>query len=425
MPVFEYTATDTEGKPVRGTLMSSTLASAAEDLARQGLQVQHLGTPAALHDPIPSGFQSSAGVDRSGYPERSGEEDITAQRSYVMTDIVGPLVNKVPLSQLLFFFRQLGTMLSAGVGMVQTLDTLAGQTKDPRLRSVVNELREHALAGRPMSVGMQRYPEMFNPLMLSLTRVGEQSGMMDKVATQIAEYLEREIELRNLLRRVTIYPKLVLAASIIIVLGTNAIIASLGKKGGLDSILTRPETWVVLAPLIIFLFLFTRVGLHNPRAKYTWDNLILMLPGFGTVVRQLSMAKFGRAFGVLYSGGVPVPRSVELAADACGNEFIRARVYPAGRALEEGVGITYAFERTGVFTPIVLDMTRTGETTGNLDFMLDKVSEFYEGEAQTRAVQFGHAFGVLVLLVVAIYVGYTVITFYSGYFGGIQSAANG
>lgn len=422
MPVFEFTATNTEGQPIRGTLMSTSIVSAAEDLAKQGLQVQHVGLAAGAGDPIPAEFRRTEGPRTESARPQDAPRDITSQRSYVMTDIVGPLIYRVPLSQLLFFFRQLSTMLHAGVAMVQSLDTLSNQTRDPRLKAVVQELREHALAGRPISTGLQRYPEIFTPLMLSMIRVGEEGGMMDKSCQQIADYIEREIELRNLVRRVTIYPKLVIAASIIIVLGTNAIIASLGKSGGLDSILTRPMTWVFLGPLIVALFLFFRVGLKNPRIKYTWDELILALPLFGTTIRQLCMAKFGRAFGTMYAAGVGVPSAVKLAADACGNEYLRGRIYPASEALKEGVGITQAFRDTGAFSPIILDMANTGETTGNLDFMLTKVAEYYEDEAQTKSTQFGYAIGVLALLLVAIYVGYTVITFYTGHFSGISDA---
>lgn len=422
MPVFEYTATNPQGEAIRGTLFSQSLAAAAEDLARQGYQVQHVGVASSAGDPVPAEFPPAPNAGTESPRPAETPRDITSQRPYIMTDIVGPLVMKVPLSQLLFFFRQLATMLHAGVGMVQSLDTLSNQTHDLRLKNVVRELREHALAGRPISVGMQRYPEIFSPLMLSMIRVGEEGGSMDRSLQQIADYVEHEIEIRNLVRRVTIYPKLVIAASIIIVLGTNAIIASLGKQGGLDSLLTRPTTWLFLGPLIVGLFLFFRVGLANPRIKHTYDEFLLALPGFGKTVRQLCMAKFGRAFGTLYAGGVAVPRAVELAADACGNEYLRSRMYPAAGRLKEGVGITHAFRETGAFSPIVLDMAHTGETTGNLDFMLNKVAEYYEDEGKTRSVQFGYALGVLALLAVAVYVGYTVITFYAGHFSGLSEA---
>ena len=421
MPIFEYRAKNEQGEAVTGTLHSASLGAAADDLARRGFEVEHVGVAGGHDDPIPRDF----GVKEQPVAQEApgGPDPITQQRTYLQTHVVGALIGRVSLTHLLFFFRQLATLINAGVSIVQSMDTLAGQTRDPKLKSVVMELSQHVRDGRPMSAGMQRYPEVFTPLMLSLIRAGEEGGMLEGSVRQIAEYLEREIELRNLLRRVTIYPKLVVGASILIVLATNAIIASVGKTGGLSSPLTQASTWVILAPLIVGIYLFVRLGLPNPRIRYNYDQFILALPGLGTTVRQLSMAKFGRAFGALYAGGVPIPRATELAADACGNEYLRSRIHQGVRSLKEGQSITETFRRTGAFSPIVLDMTHTGETTGSLDQMLHKMAEFYEQEAKTRSIQFGYALGLLALIVVGAYVAYVVISFYTGYFSGLGSAA--
>lgn len=423
MPIFEYQAEDASGKVVNGTLLSPSLAAAATDLQAQGLHVLQLGSSAGVGDPIPRSarteFPSTASV---AAPPPQTEAPPTEARSKVMTDIVGPMVNKVALSHLLFFFRQLATMLKAGVGLIQSLDTLAGQTADPRLRGVIRELKGHAEAGRPISTGLQRYPEMFSPMIISMVRVGERGGFLEKSCRQISEYLDREIEIRNIVRRVTIYPKLVIGASILIILATNTIISSLGKSGGVSSILTQAATWFVLIPIFIGIFLFTRIGLQNPRIRYQWDEIMLSIPLLGKAVRQLAMAKFGRSFGTLYAGGVSVSEAIQLAADACGNEYMRARIRPVARGMEEGGSMTEAFRATGVLSPIVLDMMQTGETTGSIDEMLLKVAEFYEDEARVRSIQLATALGVVCLLIVGVYVAYTVISFYIGYFSGVGKA---
>jgi len=137
------------------------------------------------------------------------------------------------------------------------------------------------------------------------------------------------------------------------------------------------------------------------------------------------MAKFGRAFGTLYRAGVPMQQALKLSADASGNEALRARMYTAYRGLEEGQGVHETFSQTNAFSPIVLDMVHTGEQTGNLDHMLNKVAEYYEDEAATRSVKTGQMTGVIIGLLVAIYIGYIVISFYQGHYGGIGAAANG
>lgn len=426
MPTFEYQATSADGQPVSGMVFGASLDQAVQDLARRGIQISSIGIASNPNDPLAGRGPAASAAPREGgqseyvydSPPVEPEERrdaITTERHYVATSVVGPLVGKVALSHLLFFFRQLSTMLQAGVPIVQCLDTLARQAKDFRLAKVVREMREHVQAGRPISAGMQRYPEVFSPLMMSLVRAGEESGNLDQLLGQVADYLEREIELRNLVRRVTIYPKILLVFSVLIVLGTNAIIASLGKEGGLSSPLTTPSTWIWLGPLVIGIFLFLRVGLANPRVKYNWDLFILCIPFMGGTIRQLTMAKFGRAFGALYKGGIAPPRAIQLAADACGNEYLRARMYPAVEKLKSGAGITETLRETHAFSPIVLDMTQTGETTGNLDHMLTKLAEFYEDEGKTRSEQMGWIFGAVVLLGVSVYIGYIVVSFWTSF----------
>jgi type II secretory pathway component PulF len=422
MPVFEYRAVDNEGKPVTGTVFGASLNAVADDLAQRGLTVERLGLASIPGDPVPRDFAGDAQeVARKGVetlPPPVTDEPTYAPRPAIITDVLGPIA-PVSLSALLFFFRQLSTMLSAGVNMVQSLDTLSTQTADPRLRAAIREFREHALAGRPITAGMQRYPEMFSPVMISLTRVGEEMGTLDKSLKLIAHYIEREIELRNLYRRLLLWPKIVVASSIFIILGANSIIAFLGKPGGISSPLTTLSTWVVLGPLIVLAFLFFRIGVRQPAIRSAYDQFLQSLPYLGTTLSQIAMAKFGRAFGALHGGGVPIAKSVQLAADSCGNEFLRAKMYPAARDIENGTGVADAFSRTGAFSPIVLDMTRTGETTGNLDLMLTKLAEYYEDDARVRSTQTAYIVFIVVYLAVAIYVAYVVISFYAGYFGGM------
>lgn len=406
MPIFEYSATNVEGSTVRGTLHGADLQSAAEALKRQGLEVHELSATEIQMEQQP--FQAPP----------------TEARPAFATDFAGPLVGGAPLEALHFFFRQLGTMLKAGITPVQALDTLSRQTKSGKLKQVILEMRDHVRAGRPLSAGMARYPEVFSPLVLSLMKVAEEGGFVDEQASQISEYLQRDMELRNLIRRETFYPKAVIIASIVIILATNFIIRSLMVSGqGLSSPLTTLTVWMWLCPLIIGFFLFMKLVFPRPDFQTFWHRFTMALPWIGPMIHGFAMAKFGRALGSLYKGGVPVGRAVTLAAQATGSEKIRRDVEPAGPMIEDGHGITDSLASTGAFSPIVLDMTRTGEMTGNLDQMLTKMAEFYEDEGQTRAKQAGTIWGVICFLAVALYVGYVVISFYTGYFGGIMSNA--
>jgi type II secretory pathway component PulF len=136
------------------------------------------------------------------------------------------------------------------------------------------------------------------------------------------------------------------------------------------------------------------------------------------------MAKFGRALGALMKGGVSVPRALKLAADSCGNEYIRSMIYPAATKIEDGSGIADTLRGTQVFTPLVLDMLSTGEASGSVDDMLNKVSDYYESEAAVRAQLMGRVTGVVALIVVGIYVGFVVISFFLGAAAQITNEVN-
>ena len=466
MPTFQYQALRTDGEAVSGFVFGTSLDTAMGDLLKRGLNVQSIGVAANVADPLANqpayraeavaseeqdlssqtqtspdyivdgrgtkidgsvSATNSVAEGLEGYSGHSGREQgpPTGQRNYVATSVIGPLANKVSLTILAFFFNQLGTMLKAGVPMVQSLDTLAGQTRDPRFQHVVREMVGHVEAGRPMSAGMQRYPEIFTPVMLSIVRTGEEGGFLDESLFTVAKYTEDEIELRNLYKRVTIYPKILIVASIVIIVGANAVIGMVapGAKG-LSSPLTDIKVWFVLTPILIGLFLFFRVGLANYGVKYTWDMFVSYIPVIGKTVRQMAMAKFGRAFGALYQAGVPLPKIVKLSADSCGNENLRAQLYPASKVLEGGAGITETLKSTGALSPIVIDMLSTGERTGNLDHMLNKMSDYYQDEAKTRSVQLGQFTGVAVLLFAAIYIGYIIITFYQNYGSQVTNQIN-
>lgn len=415
MPVFEYSGLDATGQAVKGFAHGETLDLVARQLGSQGIQVQQLG--------LAQGFDPVEEVTRQPETPRvqTGAPPLEA-RSAFETRVVGQLANLVPLASLQFFFSQLGTLLDAGINPADALETLSRQTNSPRLAGIIRETKDHVIAGRPMSAGFQRYPEVFTPLMMSMVRVGEEGGFIAEQCKMLSEYIRRDIELRNMIKRETAQPKVTVVASIGIILATNLIIQAVAPGG-----VRLPVPWLIWALTAMVLvggYFFTKLALPQPQIRRSFDDFVLKLPGIGGMVHGFAMAKFGRAFGALYKGGVALPRALELAADSCGNESVRARVYPAAQGLKEGVGVTETLSSTGAFSPLVLDMTRTGETTGNMDEMLLKVAEFYEEEGALKAQMAAKIIGVVCLLMVAVYVCFVLLTGYSAIFGGMMSAGS-
>lgn len=412
MPIFEYQAIDSQGKAVRGTLQSPDLNVATQRLAAKGLKLQQIGFAQSVGDPL-----------ANATPQKSIVTPIRpmtlAPRSALDSGFFGRIVGKVQLSDIAIFFRQLGAMLRAGVNPAECFDTLRTQTTSGKLATVLDEMKFNAEMGKPMSQIMERYPDVFTPLMIGLIRAGEKGGFLEKACADAAQYTEQEVELRNMLRRETFFPKLTLFGGLLVLGVANLIISSIGRGGQIDAPLNRLSTWYWLGPLIIGLFLFFRVVVPMPKFRVKWDGFLLRIPWLGGAVHRFAMAKFGRVFGAGYRGGMLIHESLRMAADSCGNEYIRAQLYTASSRLENGDTISNSLAATGVLSPVVAKMLSTGEGTGQLDDMLNKMADFYEDEAKTSSRMMAMVFGFAVLLGVGIYIGYVVISFWSGYFGSL------
>ena len=399
MPLFRYVAQSAEGREVRGTVQANTRLEAIDAVRKQGYWLLEL-----YAEPEPT------------TPLRAAHQGVWQ-----------PLFGGVPLKTLAVFFRQLATMLAAGVPIYQALDTLGNQRGgNARLRRVLHDIRNSILAGERLADAFDKHPAVFSPIIRAMIRVGETSGTLENILRQIATYLESELELRRLISRVTFYPKLVLFFAILIPGLIPALITIVGAQGGAPVGATLAGiawTYAKILGVVFVVWAMFRLAMQAQGFRYAWGLLTVSLPWLGFTVRQLALARFARALSALYGAGLPLSQAIRYAADATGNEYLRSRIQPAGDKLEAGRSITETFASTGVFPAMVMDMVATGESTGELGFMMDKVAEYYEEEGKLRSHQAGHVLGVVVYLGVAIYVAIILIQFYAGYFRSIFNAA--
>lgn len=399
MPTFRYVAQAPDGREVRGTVQANTRLEASDAVRKQGYWLIEL-----YAEPEPR------------TPTRAAHQAVWQ-----------PLFGGVPLKALAVFFRQFAAMLAAGVPIYQALDTLSNQrTSNARLRRTLASIRDSILAGERLADAFDKHPAVFSPIIRAMIRVGEMGGALEQVLRQIATYLENELELRRLISRVTFYPKLVLFFAIVIPNLIPALITLVGGQGGAPVgavLLGITMTFAKILLVIFAIWALFRLAMQAQGFRYAWGLFTVSLPWIGFTVRQLALARFARALSALYGAGLPLSQAVRYAAEATGNEYLRSRIEPAGAKLEAGYSITDTFASTGVFPPMVMDMVATGENTGELGFMMDKVAEYYEEEGKLRAHQAGHVLGVVVYLAVAIYVAIIVIQFYAGYFRAIFGAA--
>jgi type IV pilus assembly protein PilC len=396
---FEYVALDRAGQRQSGQVLADDEAAARLSLSSGGYLVEVL-------------------TEKADAPPLPAEAEVDEAR--------GRSVN-LGVQQL--FFSQLASLVKSGVPLVQALNTLANSQRGG-FRDIVFEMASAVQAGNPISDVIEAKPREFSPLVLALVRAGEHGGFLDRTLRQVSDYQLKEIRLRNRMRSALFYPKILLLAMLFIPLIANLITGYITSRNGapqlgLVNLLTQ---WWFLFPFVSLLCLwlvFYRILLHRPNVRLAYDKILLSVPYVGPTVEMQTLARFARSFGALYEAGVPIARSTVLAAEASGNKYLGSLIESAAPQIQEGAGIADAFSQTKAFSPIALDMLRTGEATGNLEPLLQNLAEQYEGESDVRVDKMATMLPVVILLISGVIVGFMVISFYSKYASAMMSGSGG
>ena len=433
MATFTYSARDNNGNSLSGLIEAGDQREAAASLREQGLWPLRIdpAAPSAATAvmPPPPAFATAAvplppqqskpsatmfATAAASAPTSRPSEDRIGAQSRIDA---APFLVGVPLPDLAAFYEQLSTLQNAGVPVVQALSTLAKQSRNSRLRSILEEAAQSVAAGNPFSLTMARYPNVFNSIQLEMIRAGETSGMLELMCRRLAEYLHREVEIRRRLQRETLYPKMVLSLAACVVVLLTFI------KSGAQTAIGRVEFGIGVLVVGFGLWWLGRYANQFPAVGAAWDHIKLLIPGPGGVARRYATARFTRALGTLYAGGVLLPKAVEIAARACGNRAIGERLLATVPMLHQGHGISGMLASSGLLSPIAVQMAQTGEQTGNLDGMMNKVADYLESEADVKSHQLAVFSGVAALLLAAAVVLYIAITFYMGQFSQALNAA--
>jgi type II secretory pathway component PulF len=394
MATFSYHATDTLGNAQSGLIEAPSPAGAAAALREQGLTPNKVMlAPVGNNGDAPSGELPH----------------------------VAPFLVSVPLPYLAVMFRQFGTLLRAGVPMVQGLTALMDQTTHARLKEILREAAAQVGAGNPFSGVLARHSNVFSPLVVELIRAGEHGGMLETMCGRIADYLEREVEIRRKLQRETLYPKIVLCVAGLVLLIVAWAKAGMGTSG-IQAVVTRVTLAAIVGGSALGIWWLGRYLHQFPALAALWDGIKMAVPGVGKVTQKYATARFCRALGTLYAGGILLPRAVEISARACGNLYIGQRMLAGLPALLAGNGLSGMLEASGVLTPVAVQMARTGEQTGSLDEMMQKVADYLESEADAKAHQMAVITGVVLLIIAAIVVFTIVFNFYVGSINGAMQA---
>lgn len=395
MPTFTYRAKDATGNTVIGIIDAATESAAAGKIREMG----HL----------PMDIRATVSEPSGEAPREVG--------SALARYLIYPLWTGVNIRALALFFRQLATLIASGMALSEALHS-AGSRTGGRLGRIIAEACDNVRGGGRLSDTMSRYPRVFSKLLISLMRAGEAGGLLQSMTERIASYLEYELAIRRRIAMIMFYP-IIIFFFIIVMPHVPTLVLDGPRQFG-ASLFASISIWF---PWAIAALIVLKLLLQFEAVRWVWDFVKVLPPIIGTTARKIAMSRFSRALAVLYSAGMPISEAVSVAADACANVAIGRGIRSCVPAVQAGHGLTESLARTRAVTPMVLDMLSTGEKTGSMDTVLQKVADYMDDEADATIHKLGIALFVFMILIAAIIIGIRVIGFYGSYFGGVMEQA--
>jgi type IV pilus assembly protein PilC len=361
MPSFNYKARDREGRLIAAVIEAEDLRAAARSLRDKGFFVA----------------------------------EIKEQGRGLQAEVKLPGLERAPgLKDLAVFSRQLATMLSAGLPIVQSLAILEKQTENKKFREILKEVRTEVEGGTTFSEALSKH-KLFSRLYVNLVKAGETSGTLDAILDRLATFLEKDLELRGKIRSALTYPTIVFvfAVGVTYFLLTGVVPQFAGILSGLGSelpLLTRlliaiSDALRAGTPFIVLLaivgFFAYRSYYRTEQGRRVIDRIKLRMPVFGNLNKKSALARFSRTFGLLITSGVNIVESLEITKGTAGNAVVEDILEESKTTIQAGEPV-YATIRAypQVFPPMVGSMIAIGEETGALDVMLQKIGDFYERE---------------------------------------------
>ncbi len=322
------------------------------------------------------------------------------------------------LDDLILFCRQMYTLAKAGVPIIRAITGLAETSRNLVLSEALHQVRAELESGRELSIALSRYPAIFTPLMISMVRVGENTGQLDTAFLQLSQYLELERDTRNRVKAALRYPAFVLIAIGIAIGVINVFVipAFAGVFRGMNLELpwqTRlligtseffVNWWQYMLVGFVLAVIGTRYYVKTEAGKYRWDKLKLRLPIVGSIILRATLSRFARSFAMSTRAGVPLIQALSVVAQAVDNDFVGERIRNMRNGIERGDSLTRTAAASAMFTPLVLQMMSVGEETGAVDDMMEEVAGFYEREVDYDLKNLSSAIEPILIIAIGIMV---------------------
>jgi type IV pilus assembly protein PilC len=391
MASYAYTAINASGLELDGQVNAPDLGAAREALRQRGLVALKL------------------------------EEQAASSQNLAMA------VKKVKPKSLQVFSRQFATMIEAGLNVVTALVILEEQTEDKKLARVIGELRADVEGGLLLSEAMARHPRIFSRLFVSMVEAGEAAGILDVVLDRVAYQIEKETKIKRRVKGAMMYPLMVMGFATLVLVGMLMFLVPVFQGifkdlGGDLPMLTqvvvnmsdilRSYFYVIFPLWGLIIFGFFRYK-KTEAGRRLWDRFRMRIPfGVGKIVLKIGIARFSRTLSTLVAAGVDIIRSLEITGSTSGNSLIEDATAVVRERVHQGVPIAVPLTENAVFPPMVSQMVRVGEETGELEKMLGKIADFYEDEVDTSIATLTSVIEPLMMIGVGLVVGVIIISMY-------------
>jgi len=384
MPRYEYQARNKKGQKISGIIDGQNESSVAAELIRNGsvpIVVQPYTVRAPKEDPL--GFLFNLEAPR--------------------------------IEDLSFLCRQMHSLFKAGVPVVRAVRVVMDSVKNFKLKTVLSDILVILEEGQALSVGMRRHEDVFPTLMSALVNVGENTGSLDIVFSQIATHFEREAKTKKQIASAIRYPIIVIgvigmAITIINIFVVPAFARFFAQFHADLPLPTRiliqsshifVNDWYWLLGGVISIIMGFRFYIRTKKGRYQWDKNKLSFPIIGDIMNRALLARFARSFALCSRTGVPLLESVKMIANATDNFYVAEKIMLMRTYIEHGESLTNAATKSEIFTLLVLQMLSIGEETGDIDHLLDEVADHYEQEVDYEVERLGDAIEPILICVMA------------------------
>jgi type IV pilus assembly protein PilC len=391
---YDYEALDAAGKRTKGKVEAATDSAAAAALRAQGV------VPLKLSE-------SGRGLQKE-------------------LKIPG-LGDRVKVKDLAVLARQFATMTSSGLSLLRSLAILEEQTPNQKLATALRDVRRDIEGGTSLSGALGKQDRIFPRLMIAMIAAGETGGFLDQALDRIAINFEKDATLRGKIKSAMTYPMLVVGFSILMLVAVLIFIvpvfehmfANLGGQLPLPTrilvVLSHQIWWVfpvTVAVLIAFVSWFRKKLHDDPAWRLGFDRFKLRLPVFGSLFAKIAISRFARNLGTLLHVGVPIMQALDIVGATTGNAVIAEAMTDVRRSVRDGQTMSAPLERHPIFPSMVTNMMQVGEETGQMSAMLDKVSDFYDGEVEAATEALTAAIEPIMVVVMGSIIGVMVICLY-------------